>query len=115
MGGPMMGVAQWDLNVSVIKATSGIICSKDESIIKVEQYPCIRCGNCVAACPMNLVPTALARLSEKKNLEMAEKYGVNNCIECGSCAFVCPSKIPLVQWIRIGKLRVNEMNRKKIA
>lgn len=115
MGGPMMGISQWDLNIPVIKATSGIICSKNESIKKIEQYPCIRCGNCVSACPMNLLPTNLAKYSEKKILNAADQYGINNCIECGSCAFVCPSNIPLVQWIRIGKLRVNDWKRKQVA
>ena len=112
MGGPMMGISQWDLSVPVVKATSGIVCRTDKST-NGTSYPCIQCGTCVSACPMFLLPTKLARYSEHKLLEEAKKTGILNCVECGSCAFVCPSNIPLVQWIRIGKLKVGEMVRSK--
>jgi electron transport complex protein RnfC len=115
MGGPMMGFAQYDLSVPVIKATSGIICQQESSVVIPRIYPCIQCGNCVSVCPMNLVPTRLASFTAKAKWEDAEQLGVLNCIECGSCAFACPSNIPLVQWIRVGKLRVSEMKRKKVA
>ena len=110
MGGPMMGVAQFDLAVPVIKAASGIICTTDAAAEKRETSPCIRCGSCISSCPMNLLPTRLARLTEMKQLEAAEELGINHCVECGSCAFVCPSRIPLVQWIRVGKYRLSQMN-----
>ncbi|NOZ03718.1 MAG: electron transport complex subunit RsxC [FCB group bacterium] len=115
MGGPMMGIAQFDLNVPIIKATSGIICTKQAIRNTVQSGPCIRCGSCVRVCPMFLLPTRLTRLSEKGYWDDAEKSGILNCVECGSCAFICPSHIPLVQWIRVGKLRVNERKRKKAA
>jgi electron transport complex protein RnfC len=108
MGGPMMGHSQYDLNIPVIKATSGIICTTDTSVKKVNTYPCIHCGHCVAACPVNLMPTRIAKLTEHKQYDEAENLGIMNCVECGSCAFSCPSHIPLVQWIRIGKYRVSE-------
>ncbi len=113
MGGPMMGMAQYNLNVPVVKATSGIVCTAEQGEPAERALPCIRCGSCVTACPMFLLPTRIARLSEKNQPEAAAELGIMNCIECGSCAFVCPSHIPLVQWIRLGKLRVGEMKRKK--
>ncbi len=113
MGGPMMGVAQHTLNVPVIKATGGILCLTDRSIKRQKEYPCIQCGTCISACPMGLLPTRLARFTQVENWEIAEELGILNCIECGSCAFVCPSQIPLVQRIRIGKLKVNDMKRKE--
>jgi electron transport complex protein RnfC len=85
----------------------------DSDVIKEKEFPCIQCGTCVNTCPMNLLPTRLAKLSQREKWEDADNFGILSCIECGSCAFVCPSKIPLVQWIRIGKLRVNEMKRKQ--
>lgn len=112
MGGPMMGMAQYNMNVPVVKATSGIVCTAAKGEPAERAMPCIRCGSCVTACPMFLLPTRIARLSEKDQPEAAEELGIMNCIECGSCAFVCPSHIPLVQWIRLGKLRVGEMKRK---
>ena len=109
MGGPMMGVAQHSLNVPVIKATSGILCLTGRTVLKNKEYPCIQCGTCIGACPMNLLPTSLARYAQAGNWQTAKDLGIMNCIECGSCAFVCPSKIPLVHQIRIGKQKVNEM------
>jgi len=113
MGGPMMGVAQHTLTVPVIKATSGIVCLTSESIVEKTEYPCIQCGACIRVCPMDLMPTRLARFTQYCKWDEAEKFGIVNCIECGSCAFVCPSNIPLVQRIRLGKLKVNEIQRKQ--
>ncbi len=115
MGGPMMGFSQTNLDVPVVKATSGIICRDTKSVKKTHVYPCIQCGNCVTVCPMNLLPTRLSAFSEVDKLGEAEAFGILNCIECGSCSYVCPSKIPLVQWIRVGKLQVSEAKRKKVA
>lgn len=115
MGGPMMGFAQHDLSVPVVKATSGIVCKKESTVARAKNYPCIQCGSCVSACPMNLLPTRLSSFAEKAKWDEAEKLGILNCIECGSCAYICPSHIPLVQWIRVGKLKVTENKRKKVA
>jgi electron transport complex protein RnfC len=111
MGGPMMGIAQHSLAAPVIKATSGILCLTDHADIERKEYPCIQCGSCIDACPMGLLPTRLARYTQFENWQTADEMGILNCIECGSCAYVCPSQIPLVQRIRIGKLKVNEMKR----
>jgi len=107
MGGPMMGIAQFDLSVPVVKATSGIVCTTDYK--QVEPLACIGCGACVKSCPMFLTPTRLARLSYIRHWSDADQMGIMNCIECGSCAYVCPSNIPLVQWIRVGKQKVYEI------
>jgi len=115
MGGPMMGIAQYDLNVPVVKATSAIICATDTTVKRIKTSPCIRCGNCVSACPMNLLPTRLARLTEMKQWESAEELGIDHCIECGSCSYVCPSHTPLVQWIRLGKYHLTQMKAKALV
>ena len=107
MGGPMMGIAQYDLSVPVIKATSGIVCTTNYK--QVEPLACIGCGSCIQSCPMFLMPTRLARLSYIRHWSDADTMGIMNCIECGSCAYVCPSNIPLVQWIRVGKQKVYEI------
>jgi electron transport complex protein RnfC len=112
MGGPMMGLAQYDLSVPTLKATSGIVCMEQSDIQKTRHYPCIQCGSCVGVCPMNLVPTRISRFAETGKLDECKEWGVFNCIECGSCAFVCPSGIPLVQWIRVGKVKTTERDQK---
>jgi electron transport complex protein RnfC len=103
LGGPMMGMAQYDLNVPVLKSTSGIICLSGGKIKSIRTYPCIRCGTCVNACPVYLLPTEIAKCVEMKQWERVDRLGIDSCIECGACAFVCPSRIPIVQWIRVGK------------
>jgi electron transport complex protein RnfC len=102
-GGPMMGMAQKSLNVPVLKGTSGILCLDRGATAPLREYPCIRCGRCLEACPMFLNPTRLAQLARAELLDELEAHHLMNCFECASCSFVCPSHIPLVQWIRIGK------------
>jgi len=112
MGGPMMGISQWTDIVPVIKGTSGIVVLSAEDAANTDELPCIGCGRCVAACPVFLLPTNLARLSEREMFDEAEKIGVLECIECGTCTYVCPSKRNLVQHIRFGKTTVMAMKRK---
>ena len=102
-GGPMMGFAQFTLDVPVIKGTSGILCLRESEVAQFEGGPCIRCGNCVDVCPMGLVPSMLGLLAERERFADLGGHHVVDCIECGSCAYVCPSHRPLVQHIRRGK------------
>lgn len=115
VGGPMMGVAQFDLQAPVMKATSGILVLTKDEVAENPATPCLRCGQCVGACPLNLVPTKLARYSQLNKYEEAENADVTVCMECGTCAYTCPANIPLVQWIRLGKQRVLEMQRERAA
>lgn len=115
VGGPMMGVAQFNLSAPVMKATSGIIVLTRKEIEEKDETPCLRCGQCVEACPLGLMPTKLARYTQLEKYEEAEDIGITVCMECGTCAFTCPANIPLVQWIRLGKQKVNQLQRKKAA
>ncbi|MBN1446881.1 MAG: electron transport complex subunit RsxC, partial [Bacteroidetes bacterium] len=115
VGGPMMGVAQYDLNAPIMKATSGIVVLTRDEVRAQEETACLRCGKCVDACPLHLLPTRLARLAELNRLEEAEELGITVCMECGSCAFICPAHIPLVQWLRLGKQRVIQQQRRRKA
>jgi electron transport complex protein RnfC len=103
IGGPMMGVAQATLEVPVVKTTGGILVLTDAEIQEVKPHACIRCGKCVDACPIKLVPSKLGAFVERGMFEKIAEYHVNDCMECGSCVYVCPAKRPMVQWIRLGK------------
>lgn len=112
MGGPMMGNALWTDTVPVIKGTSGVLVLNKEQAIIGEEEPCIGCGRCVSVCPVFLLPTNIARLSELERLEDADELGVLECIECGSCTYICPAHRNLVQHIRFGKAAVMAAKRK---
>lgn len=105
MGGPMMGLALADGAMPVLKQTNAIILfgeAKDISI-KYKESPCIRCGKCVSACPMSLMPVLIERCIKIKDVEGLNRMGVQTCMECGSCAFNCPAHRPLVQYMRLAK------------
>ena len=112
-GGPMMGTAIKNLEVSVIKATSGILCLS-ESFVDSDPYSnCIKCARCVDACPMFIVPSILGNTIEFMNYEKAEALHVMDCKECGCCTFVCPAKRPLVHWFKFAKAKIVAAKRKK--
>lgn len=103
MGGPMMGIAQFSIDVPVVKGTSGLLAFTEKEVTLQPESPCIRCGKCLDACPMNLLPLYLNAYAVKNDLDKAEAYHAADCIECGSCSYVCPAKRHLVQTIRVAK------------
>ncbi len=109
-GGPMMGFALGSPDVPVTKGTSGLVILTHENLRQTEETNCIRCGQCVDVCPMNLVPTKLGLASRRGNTDLLEQYYANACIECGSCSYTCPASIPLVQLIRAGKVMLRNRN-----
>lgn len=107
-GGPMMGVAQFDLSVPVIKGTNAVTILGMDNRFAVTAPHCIRCGKCMDACPMHLQPLYMYRAERKNDLEEMKHQSILDCIECGCCAYVCPATIPLVQSFRTGKQKLRD-------
>ncbi|MEZ2708287.1 electron transport complex subunit RsxC [Proteus mirabilis] len=111
MGGPLMGFTLPDLNAPVIKITNCLLIpSPEEMDTDNIEEACIRCGQCVDACPSGLLPQQLYWFSKGKEHEKAQQHNLFDCIECGACAFVCPSNIPLVQYYRQEKAEIREID-----
>ncbi len=114
-GGPMMGFAQSDLSVPVVKATNSILCLPKDKNGAAENPVCLRCGKCVGVCPMHLQPLYLYRYAKCGNASELERLHLLDCMECGSCAFTCPGKLPLVEQFRKGKALLRAAQAEKKA
>jgi len=110
-GGPMMGKALASIDIPVTKGTSGVLIIPTPEAKRKAMKDCIRCAKCVNVCPMGLNPTLLMNLTEYAVWDRAEKNGITDCIECGSCSYTCPADRPLLDYIRLGKGRVNAVIR----
>lgn len=103
LGGPMTGMQVPTLRVPVIKGTGGILVLDAAEVGEGRAGPCIRCGDCVRACPVGLLPLELAARVRAGEADAAARFGLADCIACGCCAYVCPSRIPLVQYFQHAK------------
>ena len=113
MGGPMMGIAQYDLSAPMIKGTNALTCmTAAEHAPVVEDPTCIRCGKCIEVCPMHLETMYINMYTTARRYEETDKFHVTDCIECGSCAYTCPAGIPLVQNIRVAKTQLRALAQK---
>lgn len=113
MGGPMMGVAITSDELPILKQNNAILAFDEREAALRQPTACIRCGRCVAACPMQLMPTKLEQAAERKDVEALQSLHVMTCMECGCCSFSCPAGRRLVQAIRLGKSYVRKAGGKK--
>ena len=112
-GGPMMGIAQSDLSVPVVKATNSILCLPRDTNGAAENPVCLRCGKCVAVCPMRLQPLYMYRYANCADITQLERLNLTDCMECGCCAYTCPGKLPLVESFRKGKALLRAQKEKE--
>lgn len=114
MGGPMMGIALVDDSLPILKQNNAILAFGEKEAKLHEATACIRCGRCISACPMELMPTKITDAVDKGDFSQMQKYHINSCMECGCCAFSCPAKRHLVQTIRQGKADLrSRLNKQK--
>ena len=102
-GGPMMGVAVPDLEQPVLKNTNAILAFGEAEAVPPEPTACIRCGRCIAHCPLNLMPCELETAYLAGKVERLVELKVNLCMECGCCSYGCPAHRPLVQTNKLAK------------
>lgn len=111
LGGPMMGIAQYTLDVPIIKGTSGVILFSEKEARAPLSQSCIRCARCMQVCPMGLNPSSLTQAIEKGRFDLAKEYHVLDCIECGICSYACPGNRDVVSLVKLAKQKL--LNKKK--
>lgn len=110
-GGPMMGVAMFDLNVPTTKTSTALLAFSKDQVSEMEPSACINCGRCVEACPSRIMPSKLAEYAEYGDEEAFLKDNGMECVECGCCSFVCPAKRQLTQEIK--SMRKTQLAKRK--
>jgi len=108
IGGPMMGVSVTDTAQVVVKNTGAVLAFDEKDAVLPKPTNCIRCGRCIDACPVNLMPGMIEDAYQRKDGAMLKKLKVNLCMECGCCAFVCPGRHQLVESNKLAKQELNK-------
>ena len=114
-GGPMMGAAQYDLSVPTIKGVNAVTVLGASNKYDVEDSRCLRCGKCIDACPMKLMPVLMYKSIQSNDIQEMKDNDIMDCIECGSCAYTCPASVPLVLGFRVAKQMIRNDAAKQAA
>lgn len=101
-GGPMMGSCIYDISAPVTKTYNALLALKKTK--RPVPTACIRCGRCIKACPMDLMPTELEHAYDRRDKEALNALEVGLCMNCGCCSFVCPAYRALAEKNQLAKL-----------
>lgn len=108
LGGPMMGISVPDMSAPVAKNTNAILAFTEAEAAPKRETACIRCGACVAHCPLRLSPISFLKAYKNDKVEELEELRVDICMECGCCSYVCPTGQPLVETHKLAKVALRE-------
>lgn len=100
-GGPMMGSCLINAETPVVKTSNSFLAIKDYS--EPVTTACIRCGRCVRACSMNLMPLEMEKAYHRKDISALASLKVNLCMNCGACTYVCPANRKLAETHQLAK------------
>lgn len=103
-GGPMMGIALGSEAQPILKTNNAILAFSDAG--KTETTACIRCGRCIAACPVKLMPVSIENAYDIEDVGSLERLKVKLCINCGCCSYVCPAHRHLAEKNQLAKAMV---------
>ena len=106
LGGPMMGTSFYDIDTPISKTTNAVLLFSDTK--ERMQTACIKCGRCVRACSMGLMPTELEHAYDARDAELLKKLHINLCMDCGACSYVCPAKRNIAEKNQLAKAFVRE-------
>ena len=109
-----MGIAVRDLDTPVIKNNNAILAFSFNEIEEEKTTACIRCGRCVSACPMNLMPAQLEKAYDKRDSQALSSLRVDLCINCGCCSYVCPARRQLAQKNQLAKAFLKNQGKKRV-
>ena len=70
--------------------------------------PCIRCGDCLPACPVALSPLRLHALALDNKDATLRQERLLDCLECRRCDDACPSGIALTKTFITAKRRIKK-------
>jgi len=100
-GGPMMGIALDNAERPIIKVNNALLAFR--STAEPVTTSCIRCGRCIRACPVKLMPTSLESAYDREDTAELERLKVMLCINCGCCSYVCPANRHLAEKNQLAK------------
>ncbi len=107
-GGLMMGTCLYTEESPVTKSMNAVLALSERECRLPKTTACIRCGTCIAHCPLKLSPIEIAEALGQNDASALSALKVNLCMECGCCSFVCPAQRPLTSYNKLAKAFLKE-------